>query len=72
MLESYIYRNLERYGNCIIGMQDIENYGEANIIKDLKKHEFKCSLRIVGEYREINDPNIGKYNDACGILEVIK
>jgi hypothetical protein len=29
-------------------------------------------LRIVGEYREINDPNIGKYNDACGILEVIK
>ncbi len=71
MLDKYVYKNLNKYGNCVITMDDIKKYGKKKIINDLLKHGFKCSIRIEGKDRDIDDKYIGKYNEANVIVEVI-
>ena len=47
MLESYIYRNLERYGNCLISNELYEKLGEKKILNDLKNHGLNCIINVV-------------------------
>lgn len=47
MLENYIYRNLDRYGNCLISNNLIRKYGKNKILKDLKQHGFDCDIRVI-------------------------
>ena len=47
MLENYIYRNLDRYGNCLISNNLIRKYGKNKILKDVKQHGFDCELRVI-------------------------
>lgn len=47
MLESYIYRNLDRYGNCLISNNLYKRLGKTKILEDLKLHGFDCEIRVV-------------------------
>lgn len=47
MLESYIYRNLDRYGNCLISNSLYKRLGKAKILEDLKLHGFDCEIKVV-------------------------
>lgn len=47
MLEKYVYRNLERYGNCLLDKTVVETYGKKIIQNDLMKHGFKCRIKKI-------------------------
>lgn len=47
MLENYIYRNLDRYGNCLISNSLYKRLGKTKILKDLKQHGFNCDIRVI-------------------------
>lgn len=47
MLENYIYRNLDRYGNCLISNSLYKRLGKAKILEDLKLHGFDCEIKVV-------------------------
>ena len=47
MLENYIYRNLDRYGNCLISNSLYKRLGKTKILKDLKQHGFDCEIRKI-------------------------
>lgn len=72
MLDSYVYRNLLRYGNVIISINDVKRYGKKKILNDLLQHGFNCKMRIIGEdKRSIVYPNLN-YSEQTVIIEVIK
>jgi len=72
MLDSYVYRNLLKYGNCIIGYNDLKRHGKSKILNDLKEHNFNCTIRIIGDdRRSIVYPNLD-FNEQTVIIEVIK
>lgn len=73
MLDKYVYRNLERYGNCVIGLQDLKKYGKKKILNDLLQHGFNCSIRVLGKEKEVSTyVHFGKFDEANVIVEVIK
>ena len=39
MLDEYVYRNLKKYGNCVIGIQDLKKYGKKKILEKLKEQD---------------------------------
>lgn len=47
MLEPYIYRNLDRYGNCLISNSLYKRLGKTKILEDLKQHGFNCDIKVV-------------------------
>lgn len=47
MLEPYIYRNLDRYGNCLISNSLYKRLGKTKILEDLKQHGFNCEIKVV-------------------------
>lgn len=72
MLDSYVYRNLLKYGNVIISINDVKRYGEKKILNDLLQHGFNCKMRIIGEDKHsIVYPNLN-YSEQTVIIEVIK
>ena len=46
MLESYIYKNLQRYGNCLISENLMKRIGKNKILKDLKDHGLDCTIEV--------------------------
>ena len=46
MLESYIYKNLQRYGNCLISENLMKRIGKNKILKDLKEHGLDCTIEV--------------------------
>lgn len=72
MLDSYVYRNLLKYGNVIISINDAKRYGKKKILNDLLQHGFNCTIRIIGDdRRSIVYPNLD-FNEQTVIIEVIK
>lgn len=72
MLDGYVYRTLEKFGNCVIGIQDIKRYGKRKIKKDLMDHGYNCSIKIIGQDRITSVYPHLRYNECTVILEVIK
>lgn len=46
MLEDYVYKNLEMFGNTVISENAYNRLGEVKILKHLKKKGFKCRIKI--------------------------
>ena len=65
-MDEYVYRNLDKYGNCYIDYKTFKRKGKKGILKDLEEHGFKCSIRIETDH----------YSDTPGekdvIIDVIK
>lgn len=72
MLDSYVYRNLGKYGNCIIGYNDLKRHGKSKILNDLKEHNFNCTIRIIGNDIVRTIYPDWAINDITVIIEVIK
>ena len=73
MLDEYVYKTLKKYGNCIIGMQDLKRYGKNKILMDLLEHGFNCTIRVLGEDIEISTyVHLGTFSEANVIVEVKK
>ena len=72
MFESYVYRNLKKYGNCIISKSDYKRYGKNKILKELKENGFNCNIRIIkSKEGKTNDPlRMSCYMEETIILEV--
>lgn len=71
MLDDYVYKYLEKYGNTILSVNDLKRYGKTNIIKELSKHGYNCSISVIGENKAIDNKYLGCYNDATVIIKVI-
>ena len=69
MLDNYIFRNLEKYGNALISESLYKKLGKSKILKILKEKGFNCNIRVVKT--PIFHEN-KSYNDITYILEVIK
>ena len=67
MLENYIYRNLDRYGNCLISNNLIRKYGKNKILKDLQQHGFNCDIRVI---ETIEKNQIRTLIDKSTIVEI--
>ena len=72
MLDEYVYRNLRKYGNCVISERDYRRYTKTKILADLLEHGLKCDVRIIkGKEGKINDPlRMRAYIEKTIILEV--
>lgn len=46
MLDEYVYRNLNTFGNCVIGHRHIRRFGEKKIIDHLREEGFNVELRV--------------------------
>ena len=70
MLDKYIYRNLEKYGNALISESLYKKLGKSKILKILKEKGFNCNIKIIKlSYIDIFFNN---QNDKDIIIEVIK
>ena len=67
MLENYVYRNLEKYGNCLISNHLIRKYGKNKILKDLQQHGFNCDIRVI---ETIEKNQIRTLIDKSTIVEI--
>lgn len=45
-LPLWIYRNLNNYGNCAISLKILEEYGQEEILNNLKENGLDCDIRI--------------------------
>ena len=45
MLDEYVYRNLKKHGNCVIGMQDLKKYGKKKYLKIYQNMDLIVLLR---------------------------
>ena len=43
-MEDWIYRNLDKYGNCFIDQNTYKRFGKNCILMDLMRHGFKCDI----------------------------
>lgn len=73
ILDQYVYRNLEHFGNAMIGNKTYEKFGEEKILKDLEKHGFKCKFKIIDYHiKDYGNPlKNSSYLDRTVIVEVI-
>ena len=74
MLDGYVYKTLKKYGNCVIGMQDLKKYGKKKILKDLSEHGFNCTIRVIGKDIKTTGYSkfLGIFSEANVIVEVKK
>lgn len=74
MLDGYVYKTLKKFGNCVIGMQDVKRYGKKKILKDLSEQGFNCTIRVVGKDIEVTGYSkfLGVFSEANVIVEVKK
>lgn len=73
MLDKYVYKNLERFGNTVIGEEDYKKYGEEKILSNLKRHGLNCKFKIV-EYHikeAWNQIDVKTVLDKTYIVEVV-
>lgn len=49
-LDYYIYRNLQKYGNCYIDEDSYNKMGEKYILSELKKKDYDC---IINCYKNV-------------------
>lgn len=68
MLDNYIYKNIEKFGNCIISESDYKRR-KNKILNELMKKGFNCNIRVVKT--PVFHEKKG-YIDITYILEVIK
>ena len=68
MSDNYIYKNIEKFGNCIISESDYKRK-KNKILNELMKKGFNCKIRVVKTpiFHEKKS-----YIDITYILEVIK
>lgn len=68
MSDNYIYKNIEKFGNCIISESDYKRR-KNKILNELMKKGFNCKIRVVKTpiFHEKKS-----YIDITYILEVIK
>lgn len=45
-MDEYVYKNLDRYGNCYINYKTFKRKGKKDILKDLEEHGFICEIRL--------------------------
>ena len=70
MLENYIYRNLDRYGNCLISNSLYKRLGKTKILEDLKQHGFNCDIRVIETIETIEKNQIRTVIDKSTIVEI--
>lgn len=46
ILDAYVYRNLRAFGNAYIDYYTYEKLGKRNILSDLLKNGFNCTIEI--------------------------
>lgn len=56
-MEDYIYKNIEKYGNCYINCKTYKKIGKRNLLNDLKEHGYVCTIRKEKDH----------YADASGV-----
>lgn len=68
MSDNYIYKNIEKFGNCIISESDYKRK-KTKILNELLKKGFNCKIRVakIPMFYEKKG-----YIDITYILEVIK
>lgn len=69
-MEEYIYRNLDKYGNCYIDFKTYKKVGKKNMLNDLKKHGFECIIRK--EKDHYADSSGIAFTEEDLIIEVVK
>lgn len=67
MLDRYIYRNLDRYGNCLISNHLYKKLGKTKILEILKQNGYNCDLRVV---KTLEKNKIRLISDTSVIIEV--
>lgn len=72
LLDDYVYKNLNRYGNTVIHIDELKQHGESKILEDLKLHGFNCKIRELGYDRVTGVYPDLKFNERTVIIEVIK
>lgn len=72
LLDDYVYKNLNRYGNTVIHIDELKQHGKSKILEDLKLHGFNCNIRTLGYDRVTGVYPDLKYNEKTVIIEVIK
>lgn len=70
LLPAWVYRNLERYGNCSIGNRIYTELGHDAILEDLKKHGFICQIRIASK-KEPTEHFLHCREEQYTIIEVL-
>ena len=68
MLDNYIYKNIEKFGNCVISESDYKRK-KTKILNELLKKGFNCKIRVVKIPMFYEKKG---YIDISYILEVIK
>ena len=71
-LDNYVYKNLKKYGNTIIHIDELKQYGESKILEHLKQHGFNCNIRTLGYDRVTGVYPDLKFNEKTVIIYVIK
>lgn len=45
ILKPYVFECLARYGNTVISEKTLKRWGESDILNELKRHGFQCTIR---------------------------
>lgn len=69
-MEDWVYRNLEKYGNCFIDQNTYKRLGKTYILMDLMQHGFKCDIMKTTSFKQDIKENMLTENDY--IINVVK
>lgn len=69
-MEDWVYRNLEKYGNCFIDEKTYKRLGKENILCDLLRHGLKCDLTKTKSLKQ--DFKDNSLTETDYIINVIK
>ena len=69
-MEDWVYRNLEKYGNCFIDQNTYKRLGKTYILMDLMQHGFKCDIIKTTSFKQDIKENMQPENDY--IINVVK
>lgn len=47
MLQAYVYRNLNLYGNTVLSRRTYDFLGETSILRELKRRGFECIIEFI-------------------------
>lgn len=72
-MEDWVYRNLEKYGNCFIDQNTYQRLGKTYILMDLMRHGFKCDIIKTTSFKQDIEENMLTENDyIINVLKIFK
>ena len=69
-MEDWVYRNLQKYGNCFIDQNTYNRFGKNYILMDLKRNVIKCNIIKTTSFKQDIKENMQPENDY--IINVVK